>query len=382
MIQFMSLEDFGTFGAIMGLLNIFWVVLTGFVLFLNKEISNNISSLSKVKSLYLSSRKILTLLWIWVAILFSLFSPLFTSFLAISVIGYFFLSAWVLLLSFPSASIQATLRWLKKFEFLAFLQVITPFLKLLIWIGLVYFGYNIYGAIGGILLSGLLGIALSAVYLKKLLAEYNVQGSTQELLQDFRRQKQEILHFFLSALFFAILMNMDVLLAKNIFSSQDAGIYTGISVLWKFLIFLLLTTETVYYGQILEFSREKLPVHLLRNALAIFSIIGVWAILFNLLFGKFVIGVLKWEFVEYYHIYMISLVYYASIGYISFSSKILIAWGKNFYNIFFGIFLAMCIAAIYTFGSDSLLDFIEILSIFWVFWALFFSFSLYREWRK
>jgi hypothetical protein len=45
-----------------------------------------------------------------------------------------------------------------------------------------------------------------------------------------------------------------------------------VAVLGKFLIFLLLSIETVYYGQILEQAKDKIPVQLIRNPLVLMSV--------------------------------------------------------------------------------------------------------------
>jgi hypothetical protein len=79
-------------------------------------------------------------------------------------------------------------------------------------------------------------------------------------------------------------MNIDVIFVQNIFDSTQAGAYVGIAVLGKFLIFLLLSIETVYYGQILEQKKESLPSHLIKNPLILMGITIICAIGFNIMF--------------------------------------------------------------------------------------------------
>jgi len=71
---------------------------------------------------------------------------------------------------------------------------------------------------------------------------------------------------------------------QNIFDATSAGAYVGIAVLGKFLIFLLLSIETVYYGQILEHSKATVPRHLILNPLVIMTLVVVSALVFNVFF--------------------------------------------------------------------------------------------------
>ena len=53
-------------------------------------------------------------------------------------------------------------------------------------------------------------------------------------------------------------MNIDILIVKNMFDGETAGYYAAISVLAKFLVFLGLSIETVYYPQLVK--EATLPV--------------------------------------------------------------------------------------------------------------------------
>jgi hypothetical protein len=66
-------------------------------------------------------------------------------------------------------------------------------------------------------------------------------------------------------------MNADILFAKNIFDPNLAGIYAGIAIVSKFLIYLLLSIETVYYSQIMELSKKVVPLRYFIEPILIMS---------------------------------------------------------------------------------------------------------------
>jgi O-antigen/teichoic acid export membrane protein len=147
LLQYMSLEDFGIFGSIMGILNLIWVVTTGIVLFLNKEVSRNIENPSQIKQIYLSALLILSSLWLIWFIVFWLMSPLFAAYFNISEISYFWL-VWIsIIIALANSAIMATLRGMKKFSYLSCNQILSPILKLTVWVWFVYLWFSILGAI-------------------------------------------------------------------------------------------------------------------------------------------------------------------------------------------------------------------------------------------
>lgn len=365
MLQYMSLEDFWVFGSIMGLLNIIWVLCTGIVLFLNKEISKNINNSWKIKNIFISSLKILALLGLLWSIIFALLSPVFANYFNINNIWYFVLVASTIVLSFCSVVIQSTLRGLKKFTFLSFTQLLSPVMKLIIGVWLVAAWYNIYGAIFWVILSWLLSLIISLIFVSQLFRSVTKTWSTKELFAEFVTHKKDISQYFLVSFFFALFMNIDVIFVQNIFDTSSAWIYVGIAVLWKFLIFLLLSVETVYYGQIMEHKRENIPRHIIINPLVIMTLVIVWAIVFNIFLWNFILWILKPELADYKDIYILSLIFYGLLAYISFFSKICIGWWKYSANIilwFFSLLLTFCV---YMYGSQTLESFITSFIIIW-----------------
>jgi len=80
----------------------------------------------------------------------------------------------------------------------------------------------------------------------------------------------------------SLYMNLDIIIAKSLFENDIAGMYAGVSVISKFLIFLGSTIETVYYPQIIKSGKEG--KHFIRNGLAMMVILLAGSIGFFALF--------------------------------------------------------------------------------------------------
>lgn len=185
------------------------------------------------------------------------------------------------------------------------------------------------------------------------------------------------MNYLLVSLFFALFMNIDIILAKNIFSAEQAWIYAGVSVLWKFLIFMFLSIETVYYWQIMEYKKENLPNHLIKNPLVLITVWSISALVVNYFIGWFILNILKAELAEYTKIYLLILGFYSLLAFISFFAKILIWWGKYWVNYIFWILSILLISFAYLFWQSSLENFVYSFIISWsigvfLIWYMFF----------
>ncbi|MBS9775219.1 oligosaccharide flippase family protein [Candidatus Gracilibacteria bacterium] len=382
MLKFMSIEDFGIFGSLVGIFNILAVFTTGISLFLNKEFSKNIKFKKKQKGLFFDSLKILSFLGIVSFVFFTLSAPLIANYLGISSVFLVGILGFSLIFIFPWMGIMALLKAIKYFEVISWSQILGPFIKLIGGVGLVFLGYNLYGAVYGFLLGLIIVFFFLLYFAIKYFKNIEYVSDMNRLLQDFSKNKKEILHFFFVSLFFAILMNADVIIVRNIFSAEEAGIYSGIAVLGKFLIFLLLSIETVYFGQIMEFSKEKVPNHLIRNPLILMLGSSIGALVINYFLGSFILGLLKSELAEYVNIYLLILVYYGFLAFISFFIKILIGWKKYAINYFLFVFIGILFSILYTFGKISLFDFALSFAVFGGMSSILFGIYFYFIYNK
>jgi len=64
MLKYLTIEQFWEFGSLVWMFNILGILTTGFVLFLNREISKNINNKEKIKFIFYESIKLFFILWI------------------------------------------------------------------------------------------------------------------------------------------------------------------------------------------------------------------------------------------------------------------------------------------------------------------------------
>ena len=381
MLKYLTIEQFWEFGSLVWMFNILGILTTGFVLFLNREISKNINNKEKIKFIFYESIKLFFILWVIIYWIYLLFSPFIANFLNINEIWLIYIVGFTIILAFLGISENAILRWLKKFEYISILSIIGPIIKLGLWFLLVYLWYKVYWAIIWFILAWFFWFFISFIYLSLELKNVKKVWKIRDLLTDFNNNKKDIFNFFIWSLFFAIFMNIDVILAKNIFDPKTAWIYAWISVLWKFLIFLLLSIETVYYSQIMEYKKEKLPSYLIKNPIFLLIITSILAILFNYFFGSFILWILKKDLKDYVNIYLLTLVYYSLIAFISFFSKILVWWWKNFINYIMWFLILLLLVIVYNFWN-SLENFVYSFIFVWFLWTFLSFFIFYKSLKK
>jgi len=381
MLNFLTIEEFWVFWSLLWMFNILWVLTVWLILFLNKEVSKDVDNKWKIKFLFYESSKILLMLSILIYIIFLLFSWIISNFLNINEIWLIYIVWIAIIIWFLGVSENAVLRWLKKFEFLSIVSVISPLFKLILWFILVFLWFKIYWAIIWFILWGLFSLFVSFIYLYKYFKNTKQIWNTKDLISDFKNSKKDIINFFFVSLFFAILMNIDVILAKNLFDETTAWIYAWLSVLGKFLIFLLLSIETVYYGQIMEHKKEKVPKNLIKNPIFLITIISIVALIFNFFLWEFILKFLKEELANNLYVYLLILVYYSFLAFISFFSKVLIGWNKYLVNYIMWFLSILLIVLIFSFWN-SLVNFVCCFIFVWVLGTLITWWLFYKEYKS
>ena len=329
MLRFLSIENFGTFATLMGITNLLGVLLWWISMYFNKTFSSNRDNLHLIKSIFYKSLFPLLTLWVLLFIVYIFSAPYISSSLGIPVY-LVVLSGVGIIISFCWALLDATLKGLKYFFILPLNSIIWAILKLILGVVLVSYWLWIFWAVLWVVASSFLLNVGTFLYI--IFAFTKVSNSHKDVPFSISFKK-ELLNFFLASLFFSILFNGDIILVKYLYPEKMAGIYGWVSVLWKFLVFVLLSIDTVYYSNIMEYQKEKLPFELLRNPFILFFLTSLLAICFNLIFWHTLLQLLKSEIAQYTHFFLLSLVYYSFIVIINFCSKILIWWKCYYSNI-------------------------------------------------
>lgn len=84
--------------------------------------------------------------------------------------------------------------------------------------------------------------------------------------RDFRKELPNLLQFFILSVLLAVMMNMDIILATSFFEKEVAGAYAAISVLAKFIMFVIGAIDTVYYPKVTGTKEPHLMRLYIRNS--------------------------------------------------------------------------------------------------------------------
>ena len=360
MIRYLSISEFAEFESLVGIFNILWVLTAGVSLFLVKEIAKNSKNLPLVKSIFQYSNILLLGVGCFSYLLFALCSPFIARFLKFDSVIPVLLTGVIILFSFQGTVVWAVLQGLKRFKFIALGGILWAFFRLSFGLVFVYFGFQLFGAIGWVIISGALVFFLNFFYAWSILEKEEAGGNLNTLKKDLKKDSLHIFHFFLLAFFLAILMNMDVIFAKNLFDANTAWVYAGISVIAKFLIFLWWSIETVYYPQIMEHQKEEVPKHFLVNSFFMLLLLSVIALVFNYFFGGMILEVMKKWLSEFSNLFLSLLVFCGLYTFINLYSKVLIGWKIYTINAVLWVLLTFFIALLVFLWNISMYMFIAL----------------------
>lgn len=347
MIRFLTIEDFGSFESLLSIMSILWVFSNALGLFYVKEVSKEIDNPEYITAFRNTSFKYILFLGISASLLFLISIPFLASYLNIKF--YYFIPICVtIIFSFLAITNNAYLQSLKKFKSIASIITSSAWLKLISWFIMVYVWFEIFWALWGYILSQIFTFTLWFVIIKKhyiWVKKTNI--NKQAVLQSFLWQKKQILQYLFTSIIIALLMNIDILIIKNMFDGETAWYYAAVSVLAKFLIFLGLSIETVYYPQLVK--EEIFPKSQILKISIYYIVLTIGALWFFWLFGEIVLQLFKDWLQKYIWLIYPLLIYCGFLAYLSIIVKTLIAYEKYTINYVLAAIITLLIIAIYTY---------------------------------
>ena len=378
MIRYLDLKQFAEFESLIWIINLLTVIVTAISLFLVKELSKK-SNEKKIKVMLNIALKKLWFLWLSLYILYILFSPLLAKFLHIENIWVVILTWSVIFISFISLYQNSFLQATKEFKILAGINILNPIFRIIFWIILIYLWFNVFWAIWWFIIAFTLLFIIrffivknkSKKYISKDIDEKKLE---QEIITDFKSQKKQIFQFFLSSIILAILMNIDIIFAKHLFEPETAWTYAGISIIAKFLVFVGMSIETVYYPVLVSEKKNinKKKIFLLSG---LYFIMTIWALWFFYLFWEKILYVFKPWFEQYLDLLYLIIIYCWALSLLNFIVKILIAFNKYILNYILILLLFICIICLYKFTNNSMYNLINIFNV--LIWVSLMSSFLY-----
>lgn len=157
-------------------------------------------------------------------------SPVISSFLNISKEYYLILVAVFFFFSIQSLLNRSILLGLLRFKDMVISTLAENGIKLLISALAVYLGFQVGGAMVGLVLSAILGWYITNSYLR-----YRTKQTTVKV--DIKQMLLFTVPVLIQSAAITSLYSSDVILVKHFFSSHDAGIYASLSALGKIIFF-------------------------------------------------------------------------------------------------------------------------------------------------
>jgi len=281
-------EDYGIVISLLALLVIVSVfsstIETTVTKFVSKESASN--KLGRVNYLWKFTLKRTLLLGLAIFAVLALFSPLISSFLNIGNNWYPIIIFLSLVLTFGVCANYGTLRGLQRFLPLGISGTLGACLKLAIAVGLVYMGFKVSGALLSVALAAVIVFFVSTYFLRDLPKVGNEKVEV-------RGVRSYTGLAFLALLAFAVLTNIDVILAKQYLSAVDAGNYAAISVIGKLAFFIPGGIAVAMFPKTSHLF-EVGGVHrlVLRKAILLTLLLAGVVVIIYWLFPQFVVNIL------------------------------------------------------------------------------------------
>lgn len=228
---------------------------------------------------------------------FLLFSGIISNVLKISIYPLFVFAPYILFaLMLPV--LRGFLQGRQLFKKLGINLVLESVFKLVFGIGLVYFGFRVYGAVVAVVIASFLACLLIYFNVKKFNLSHNVDsGNVENNIEGDIKNKFEISDFykyikpvFFALLFLTLLYTIDVFFVKHYFSEHEAGLYTALSLIGRIVFFASSAVSMVMFPKVVDLAAKgKMSRHILYKSLFFVALIGIPIIIFYLVFPEIVV---------------------------------------------------------------------------------------------
>lgn len=363
MLRYMDISDFGVFASLVSITNILSILIVGVSLFLTREYSRTLSDMPRIRALTISALSMMLGIGMGMLTLYLLLSWVIGEYLQIDESWGTWLVGLTLPLACVSAVYTALLRSMRRYVFLSSIQVLAPVVKLAAWYILVMAGYGVAGAVGGLVIAWVATMLFSTYYIYRIFLWVSHESTHGGFVALIRREGKWVIGFVVGSVVFTFLMNADVLLVKNLYSPDVAWVYAGVAVLGKFLVFLLMSLETVYYGQIMEHTQITVPRRLILEPLGLIAIVSLVSIVGTYWIWEYALTMMKSELSGQAGLLMLLVVYSGILAYVSLVSKVLIGWGNRLTNPILMLGAGVLLSLVYLLPHESLTGFAMLLII-------------------
>jgi O-antigen/teichoic acid export membrane protein len=239
MARLLGPADYGILAVITGVVAIFSIPSLSIQTVVAKNTAqfNAYNKISKIKGMFVSLIKKLSIYSFIVFILFSIISIPLSGYLKID-FPILLLSGLFIFGAFLQPVGAGILQGLKKFNSFGIIFLINTIFKFTMGVFLVLLGWKVYGATLGFII----GITLSFIFTFPFIMRIMRVKSSEEEIQIFT--KKGFVEF-MGVFIFVFLFSLDVFFVKAFFSAESAGKYAVISMIGKIILFLAMTIGNV-----------------------------------------------------------------------------------------------------------------------------------------
>ncbi len=359
--RMLSVAEYGTLTALMAIMMLIGAPLSTLSMVVSRKVSAYRSdeyANHRAYLFYMVNKKILLLAMVFVIpVLFYLES--IQHFLAIEKNVYLYLLFTIMIIAFPQAVNYAYLQGLQYFKWLSVSGVLATLLKIVIAVVLIYEGFGVSGALGGVVISSLIILVLVYVVLRPSLGRRSSKPSSKT-----RLSYRAAVPVLLANVAFAVMTQIDMVLVKHYFLEQDAGLYAAASILGKAVMYLPGGIALALFPMVAEnHSDGKSSAHLLIQAFSITAILCTIGALFYYYFSDSIITLLYGEsyrpaaeILKYFGFAMLPM------ALIMVAEHFLIAMGRVMFAYLFMVVAPLQLIAIYYY-HDTLLNMVVIMAI-------------------
>lgn len=257
---------------------------------------NSQNQINKIRQMLSSLFKRSLLLSICTLLVFYSACPYLMVKLKISSLASLYILSIIIAISWHSALLLGGLQGLELFKWFTTASVVSGVLKLVFTLVFILLGFNIAGALGALLASGLIAIAIAFLPLKKFFID--ISSIVPEEI-DFRGFFFYLFPVAITFFCFAALVNIDMILVKYFFSADDSGLYSLAQMTGKIFLFLPSAISIVMFPRISGLNAKNLDTSAhLKKSLLYAGVLCITAILFYNLFPSFVLNVLTGKTVK------------------------------------------------------------------------------------
>jgi len=357
----LTVEEYGLFTALMALTTVMGSPLGTLTMVVSRKVSAYRAS-QKISDLthlfYTINFKVL--LVAFTLLLLSLFfiEPI-QAFLKIENREHLYLLVSLIVISFPQAINNAYLQGMQYFKWLSVSGILGIVLKIISAVLLIWFGFGVSGALGGVVIASiLLFIMTYTILLPQLQSEKKLSYDKGHL------SFMSALPVLLANTAFIVMTQVDMVLVKHFFTEEQAGLYAAASILGKAVMYLPGGIAIALFPMVAENHADgKSSAHLLIQAVSITSLLCGAGALFYYLFGEWIITLFYGQ--EYQQAGII-LKYYGfaifPMALVMVAEHFLIAMGQVLFAYLFAVVAPLQLLAIY-FYHETLLNVIIILGV-------------------